>query len=492
MRIAFASSEVFPFAKVGGLGDVSGALPKALTALGHDVKVFLPRYSAINEFGHHIEYVHQVGEMPVRVSGNTHLTHVFKTYLPDSHVEVYLIDCPHYYHRKDYKNSHLIYTNHGDEDERFIHFSKAVIETIQRLKWAPEVLHVNDWPTAIIPLLLRDNYSWDRFFDNTATAITIHNIGYQGRFSKDTIYKAEIRPELFYQNSPIEVWGSFCFLKSGLMYSDVINTVSMTYAREITTSDYGEGLQGVLNYRINDFFGIINGVDYSVWNPDHDPMIPYRYSPGELAGKLENKKYLLRYFHMPFHHGTPVIGMVSRLVGQKGFDIIADAVPELLQLPAQYIILGSGEQKYEDLFEYLHQNFPDKVGIWRGKNEELAHLIEAGSDMFLMPSLYEPCGLNQIYSLKYGTVPLVRRTGGLADTVMDWHEHFGVQDGTGFSFYDYNAGALISTVRRAIETFHHKDAWHKLMMNGMAKDYSWEVSAKRYEQMYHHAIAKRK
>ncbi len=488
MKVAFASSEVFPFAKTGGLGDVTGALPKYLHKMGVEVKVFLPKYALIDHSKYNLDYSYPIGEMPVRVAGKVHTVRVFHSYLPGSQVEVYFIDCPHYYHRKH------IYTNDPDEDERFILFNKAVIEALQRLNWKPDLINCADWQTGLIPLYIKDNYSWDRFFEQTATVMTIHNIGYQGRFPKDTIHKAEIKPDLFYENSAIEIWGSVSFLKAGLMYADAINTVSETYAEEITDSSYGEGLEGVLRYRINDFVGILNGVDYTVWDPLNDKFIPHRFSADNLEEKVKNKKYLLESVKLKYDPEVPLAGIVSRLVAQKGFDLVVKSIYDLMNLNMQWVILGSGADEYENLFRSLSYAYPEKVFTYIGFHDELSHLIEAGSDMFLMPSRYEPCGLNQIYSLKYGTVPIVHKTGGLADTVHDWHEYFarGDMSGTGFSFEHYLPSALLNTVQRAYEVYHDRDTWMRIMLNGMAKDFSWEISAKKYLDLYHKAIYNRR
>lgn len=489
MRIAFASAEMYPFAKTGGLGDVIGSLPKALVASGCEVKVFIPKYAQIDHAKYDLDYVWAIGEMPVRVAGHPHIVQVFKTRLPDSPVDIYFIDCPHYFNRP------YLYSSAPDEDERFILFQKAVIEALQHLNWQPDVIHCNDWQTGLIPLLLKDNYNWDKlFFGKTATVMTIHNIAYQGRFPEASLHKAEIRPELFYPNSSIEVWHSFCFLKAGLMYADAINTVSKMYADEITNSEFGVGLEGTLRYRINDFYGILNGIDYTVWNPETDKKIPFHYSKDDLSGKLENKKYLLKTAKLPFDQNIPVIGIVSRLVNLKGFNLIAEALPDLMQLNAQWVILGSGEERFENLFRSLAYSFPGKVFAHIGFNDDLSHQIEAGSDLFLMPSYTEPCGLNQIYSLKYGSVPIVRKTGGLADTVQDWDEELfhGRETGTGFSFIDYTPEAMASTVRRAVERFHNdKVTWNKIMRNGMAKNFSWDISAQKYIELYKKAIENR-
>lgn len=485
MRIAFASSEAFPFAKTGGLGDVVGALPKALLNLGCEVKVFVPKYAVIDHSKYDLSYDYAIGEMPIRVNGNVHITTAYVSRLPKSDVEIYFIDCPHYFNRPD------IYTSDADEDERFILFSKAVIEGLQRLQWKPDVIHCNDWQTGLIPLYIKDNYNWDsQFFGKTASVMTIHNVAYQGRFPKETLHKAEIRKDLFYQNGPVEVWGQVSFLKTGLMYADVINTVSKTYAREITTSDYGAGLEGVLRHRINDFYGIVNGVDYEVWNPDTDKHLPFHYSAGDLSGKLQNKRFLHETAHLKFDPHKPLIGIVSRLVYLKGFDLIADSISDLMKFDANWVILGSGEDRYENLFRSLAYVFPGKVYSYIGFNNELSHLIEAAADIFLMPSHFEPCGLNQIYSLKYGTVPIVRKTGGLADTVSDWDEasYHGKDTGTGFSFVDYTPQALVSSINRALECYKFPDTWNKIVQNGMHKNFSWEESGKQYIELYKKAM----
>lgn len=480
MKIAFAATECVPYAKSGGLADVAGALPVELENLGCEVKIFMPKYSSIDESKFNLHYNWNFGELPIRVAGQVRSVHVHQSRLPGSNVEVNFIDCPHYFHR------HRIYTNDHDEDERFILFSKGIIETLQRMQWAPDVIHCNDWQTGLIPLMIKDNYNWDRFFDNAGTLFTIHNIGYQGRFSKSTLFRAEIRGELFYPNGPVEHEGGVSFMKAGIYFSDIINTVSNTYAHEILTPEYGAGLDAVLQKRKDDLFGILNGVDYSVWNPETDKHIPYHYTINNFEGKLLNKKFLLGHFNIPFNENIPLIGIVSRMVTQKGFDIFADAINNLMNLNAQWIILGSGEDRFENLFRWLSNQLPEKVGTYIGYNNELSHLIEAGADMFLMPSRYEPCGLNQIYSLKYGTVPIVRKTGGLADTVHDWDEmnHLGFDTGTGFSFYDATGFALFKSVERAVNCFKNKKVWEKIMKNGMKKDYSWKSSAEKYIELY--------
>lgn len=486
MKIAFAAAEAVPYAKTGGLADVAGSLPKELEKLGCEVKLFIPKYFLIDEVKHRLRYNWDIGEMPIRINNITRSVHVHQSVLPNSNVEVNFIDCPHYFHR------HRIYTNDKDEDERFILFSKGIIETLQRMQWAPDVIHCNDWQTGLIPLFVKDNYNWDRMFDATATLFTIHNIGYQGRFSTSTLLSAEIRNELYYPNGPVEHAGTVSFMKAGIVFADILNTVSNKYSHEILKPDLGAGLNGILMKKKEDLFGILNGVDYSIWNPKTDEYIPYNYSPKDLSGKVKNKRFLLDHFNMPFEVTVPLIGIVSRMVAQKGFDIFAEAINDIMKLNAQWLILGSGEDRYEQIFRELAHKLPQKVGTYIGYNNELSHLIEAGADMFLMPSRYEPCGLNQIYSLKYGTVPIVKRTGGLADTVHDWDElvSFGLETGTGFSFNDHTGYALLTSVQRALNNFKNKTVWKKIQLNGMARDYSWKHSAEQYIELY--GLAKKK
>jgi len=480
MKIAFASSEVVPFAKTGGLADVAGALPKELAKLGNEVKVFMPKYYSINEHEYGHQYDSLIGELKVSVGGYEHSVHVFYGKLPNSDVDIYFVHYPKFFHRKK------IYTEDWDEDERFILFSKTVIQIMQKLGWAPDVVHVNDWQTGLLPVLLKEQYGWDNLFKKTKTIFTIHNIGYQGRFSLEAYRRAELPGYLFENNGILAHEGDANFLKAGIIYADIVTTVSETYAKELLTFEMSAGMDSYLWKRYNDFYGIVNGVDYKIWNPEIDERLLFHYTVEDLTGKLKNKKVLLNKFEIKFDEHIPVIGIISRLVSQKGFDIIADALTELLSLNVQLIVLGSGEDKYEEMFKTTAHYHPHKVGVYTGYNEDLAHLIEAGSDIFLMPSHYEPCGLNQIYSLKYGTVPVVRKTGGLADTVQDWNEYneYGQDIGNGFSFFEYSAKALLQAVERAIKDFHNKSVWKKIQRNGMMKDYSWKHSAEKYIKIY--------
>ncbi len=476
MKICFATSECVPFVKTGGLADVAGALPRELAKLGCKVKLFLPLYRAVDASQHGILPAPELANIPVQMADRTVLFNGWYGKLPDSKVEAHFIECPQYFERD------AIYTDKPDEDERFILFQHAVIHILQRYNWAPDVVHCNDWQTGLIPALLKYNYGWDTLFKNTATLMTIHNIGYQGRFPATSLLKAGLPAEQFYPGSPLELDGDLCFLKAGITLADKINTVSEQYAEEIQTPAYGAGLESILASRRHDLTGILNGVDTQVWSPESDGLIPYPYSASKLANKKKNKQALLRRAGLPFNSEKAVLGMVTRLVGQKGVALLQPIIRELMQLPLQMVVLGSGDKKLERFLRRTAQGFPDSFSATIGYDNQLSHLITAGSDMFVMPSQYEPCGLNQMYSLAYGAVPIVRRTGGLADTVKDYHEYY--QAGNGFSFNDFSANALLFTIRRALDIFKSKRTWREIQHRGMVENYSWLASAKKYKASY--------
>lgn len=487
MNIAFVASEVVPFAKTGGLADVAGSLPIELTKLGHDVKVFMPKYYSVDENKFKLTSETWIGKIPVRVADEIHNVKIFKGLLDDSKTEIYFIDYPPFFNR------HTLYTDDADEDERFILFSKAVIELIQRLYWQPNIIHLNDWQTGLIPLLIKDNYSWDKLFKKTATVYTIHNIAYQGDFPEETYLKAELDPKYFKTPGAIEENGRLNFMKAGITFADAITTVSEKYAEELQTPEFSFGMDTILKNRKNNFYGILNGIDETVWNPKVDSFIPHKYSLKTLAGKKKNKVELLKKFNLPLDAKIPLIGIVSRLASQKGIDMIISSMEYLLKLDIQWVILGSGEQQYEEELSEIAKNNPDKFSVHLGYSNELSHLIEAGSDMFLMPSQFEPCGLTQMYSLNYGTVPIVRNTGGLADTVFDWDEQIskGETNGNGFSFNDYSGYALTDAIERAVYSFHNKKLWKQIQTNGMQTSFAWEVSAKKYISVYEKALEKK-
>jgi starch synthase len=474
LNIVFAASECVPFSKTGGLADVVGALPRALAELGHSVTVYLPRYqhtkinavrTALRSVS--VPFADQYRFCSVLDGGK------------QSGVQFYFIDYPPFFDREGLYGTPA--GDYPDNAERFALFSRAVLEA-SKVLGVPDIFHCHDWQTALIPVLLRTVYAADPAFRDTATVFTIHNIGYQGVFPADRLPLLML-PEDLFSIPRMEFWGKINFLKGGLVFADRITTVSRKYSQEIQTPEFGFGLEGVLRGRAGDLSGILNGVDYNEWSPEKDKLILTQYSLGTIESKHGCKRDLLRQFGLEgANPELPVIGIVSRLAGQKGFDLIAEIADELSQMPLIMTVLGSGESRYEELFRDLSFRFPDKFALRTGYDNALAHKIEAGSDMFLMPSRYEPCGLNQIYSLKYGTVPIVRATGGLDDTIESWDP--ATARGTGFKFTGYTGEELLATVHTALAVFSDRAAWKKLMMNGMVKDFSWNASAREYVKLY--------
>jgi starch synthase len=477
LKICFVSSEVAPLAKTGGLADVSGALPRQLHTLGHDIRVFMPLYSSIDRQGLTLTPETSVSDVPVYLGQLEFRFSLLRSYLPGSQTPVYLIDCPAAFNRAS------IYTNSDDEHIRFLLLQRAVFESCQRLQFAPDILHCNDWHTALMPLMLKTIYAWDKLFAQTRTLVSIHNIGYQGQFSSSTIAHANLTEHATLLDPAELAHGGINWLKEGIRHAHRVATVSPTYAQEICAPIGGHGLDGVLRARGDQVVGILNGVDYSEWNPETDALLPTRYSASNRAGKSQIKEALLGRMQLHVGSQTPLVGLVSRLTPQKGFDLLFDTLPEILQQRELAVaVLGSGEARYEDFFRALAKRFPDRVAFQQGYNEALAHWIEAGSDMFLMPSMYEPCGLNQMYSLKYGTVPIVRRTGGLADSVQMWDGMN--RTGTGIVFNDFDAPAIRWAIHTALDLYKDRDAWQAIVRNGMAQDFSWDRQAREYVAMY--------
>ena len=479
LGICFVASEVVPFAKTGGLADVAGALPAYLRSRGHDVRLFMPFYSKIDRSQHDFTPVDFLQHVPLAL-GPRHFTFSgFVSRMPGaaSDLDVYFIDCPQLYHRD------RIYGEH-DDHLRFALLSRAALECCQRMGFAPQIVHCNDWHTALVPLYLRTLYSWDRLFAHSKTVLTIHNIAYQGVFPAATVADLGLGDHTGLLHQEDLQRGMVNLMKTGVLYADVVSTVSRTYAREIQTEAYGEGLDGLLRQRSASVTGIVNGVDYSAWNPATDAHIPHHYTIDDVdEGKRRNKAHLLRELGLPAGEEAPLLGIVSRLTAQKGFDLVFEPLTEALRhLDLRLAVLGTGERRYEEHFYGLQRTFPQKVCYYRGYNEPLAHLIEAASDIFLMPSRFEPCGLNQMYSLKYGTAPVVRKTGGLADTV----EHFDAAtgEGTGFVFEHFDVTGFAWGLRQALIAYDNREAWARLRRNGMEKDYSWERQGAEYEKLY--------
>ena len=481
LKICFVASEVVPFVKTGGLADVSGALGKYLNQAGQDIRIFLPYYDTIDFTGMDVHMVDFIQNVPIQFGDFTlHFT-ALTTQLPGSEADVYFIHCEGLYNRGK------VYTNDGDEYLRFALLSRAAIECCQRMGWGPDIFHCNDWQSALIPLYLKTVYAWDGVFQDSKTILTIHNIGYQGVFSAENVKALGFDSHRGALPQDDLASNMINFMKIGLLNADVITTVSETYAHEIQTEEFGAGMEHILRERSDRLVGILNGVDYEEWSPEKDPFIPYHYSITDLSGKAKNKQALLEKMGLSYHPDVPLFGIISRLTGQKGFELLYEILFDVLaQTDMQLVVLGSGEDKYSEFFHKAQHHFPQKVVFYDGYNIELSHLIEAGCDMFIMPSRYEPCGLNQIYSLKYGTVPIVRKTGGLADTVQlyDWQN----QTGNGFVFEDFTGQGLRWAMGHAYETFKHKEAWHKIMLDGMTRNYSWDVQVEKYIELYKQVI----
>ncbi|QTA37871.1 glycogen synthase [Thermosipho ferrireducens] len=476
MKVALISYEVYPFAKVGGLADVVGALPKYLEKHGTKPIIFMPKHRVVEKgaekFGYTLKKIKEGLNVPFLKTDEKF--DIYETKLPKSNVPVYLISNDYYF------SAEKVYDG-PDLAEQAIYFSAAVLEAIKNLKLKFDIFHVNDWQTALIPVYLKSLYKEVPEFFKAAVVLTIHNLGYQGIFDQKYLEFAGL-PEYLYNIDGIEFYGKINFLKGGILFSDVINTVSPTYSQEIQTKEYGEKLDGVLRLRAADLYGILNGIDYEEYNPATDDRIYVNYSIDDIEKKYENKKKLQEEMGLPVKD-VPVIGMINRLVDQKGLDILADIFRYITLFNVQFVLLGTGDEKYEKLFEDIAKEFPEKVSANIKFDVTLAQKIYAASDMFLMPSRYEPCGLGQMYSLRYGTIPVVRYTGGLADTVMEYDES--TMKGNGFGFKEYDSAHLLRAIARSVDIyFNKKQHWRKLIKNAMTTDLSWERSAKEYIKLY--------
>lgn len=481
LKIAFITPEAVPYIKTGGLADISGALPGLLSNMGNSVRLFLPLYRQIKR-----EYPNLM-QLPIefecKIGERIHKGEILGLKDNRTGLEIFFIKNDYFFDREEPYRDISTGKDYIDNDERFIFFSQAVLKALKRLDWSPDIMHAHDWQASLVPTYLRIAYKDDVFFRNSRSILTIHNLAYQGQFPAETFEKIGVDKDLFIPAGPFEYWGKVNFLKSGIAYADHLTTVSPTYAKEIqTTSDYGMGLEGVIRERTEDLSGILNGVDYGVWSPKNDRLIPFRYFPANLSGKRRNKLELLQKAGLSLRAEDLLIAMISRLDSQKGFDLLEDAMEEIMNLPLQFILLGTGDKKYHIFFESIQAKYPDKFRVFLGFDNNLAHLIEAGADIFLMPSRYEPCGLNQMYSLKYGTVPIVRRTGGLADTVLNFDEK--ALRGTGFIFEKYDSAEMLEAIKRGVYFFSRKKIWHKIVKQGMLEDFSWEKSTRQYEKLY--------
>jgi starch synthase len=473
-KILFVTSEVYPLIKTGGLADVCSSLPKALTELGQDIRVILPKYPSLKTVGD-VNFL-----CSLRI--DNHAITIFETYIPDSSVIAWLVDCPDLFNTPG--NPYL------DEDglpwannaERFALFCRVVVEVAMdkvNRHWKPDIVHCNDWQSGLVPALLSMEH------DRPRTVFTIHNMAYQGLFPVQTVYSLSLPGQLWHPYG-LEFHGMLSFIKGGVVYADRITTVSPSYALEIQTTAFGYGLEGLLSYRSDQLVGIVNGIDIDEWNPETDHFINHHYNVHSLHEKQHNKSELQRRLNLPVNDGIPLFGLISRLVEQKGIDMVIECLPEMVALPMQFVLLGNGDKVFEQQLQNLARLYPDKIAINIVYDESLAHLIEAGADIFLMPSRFEPCGLNQMYSQRYGTIPVVRKTGGLADTVVDTlPETIANHSATGIVFKEAHAGALLEAIKRAILLYNHHDVWQQMQINAMHKDFSWRNSAEQYLELYH-------
>lgn len=480
LKILVLAAEVVPFAKTGGLADVAGALPKAIRTLGHDIRVAMPRYGRIDPEQFRLQEVLPRFDVPVHRT--TEPARILEGKI-DPDIPIYLVDNARYFDREG------IYM-YPDDADRFIFYCRAMLKALKLLEWQPDVIHCHDWHTAIVPNWLNTIFKDDTFFRDVVAVYTIHNLAYQGIFGHRVLEIAGIdewgfvyHPEMADLNEVVDLMGR------GIYWADLVSTVSDTYAQEILTPEYGERLDPLLRDRRDRLFGILNGIDYEAMNPATDPYISTHFDSSSLEQRRENKLALQREAKLSENPDTPLLGIISRLTDSKGFDILGEAIDHILDLGIQIVLMGTGDQHYHELFSQMVKQYPDQAAIFFTFNTPLSRRIYAGSDMFLMPSRFEPCGTNQLVAMNYGSVPIVRATGGLADTVQDYDPHAG--QGTGFVFQPYDRWALFAAIVRATEVFKHRDLWQEIQLRGMQSDFSWERSARQYVDLYQRAIASR-
>lgn len=481
LKILFVSSEVSPFAKTGGLADVAGSLPQALVEMGHDVRIAMPKYKFVDC------PMETRFDFPVLIADRKETAIIRESHLEAKvgdfyqKVPVYFVDNYQYFDRDS------LYC-FFDEAERFAFFCRAVIEMLPGLDFKPDVIHCNDWQTGPISVLLKEQYAIIPFYQNIATLLTVHNLHYQGNYPKDCLELLGLTEEYFHPDK-LEFFGEVSYLKAGLVYADIINTVSKTYAQEIQTPEYGERMDGLMRKRSHDLYGIVNGIHYCEFDPLTDSCIMTNFDHQSVEKKKENKYALQKTMHLPVGD-MPMVGLVSRLVDQKGLDLLEEIFGEFVKNDVQFVVLGSGDKRYENFFKDMAKRHPEKVAAYIGFNAPLAQQIYAGCDMFLMPSRFEPCGLGQLISLRYGTIPIVRATGGLADTVTNYDPV--TKKGNGFVFKAYIAGNLLNAIQRALSVYGGEtDQWTDLVRGALQSDISWSVSAKEYIKLYHIAMKKK-
>ncbi|MEK6766206.1 MAG: glycogen synthase GlgA [Planctomycetota bacterium] len=486
MKIAEVSPEIIPYAKTGGLADVVGTLPIHLEKAGQEISIFMPLYKSVRESGLDLKLMDITFDVPV---GDVVCTgHLWKSIHPGSkNIVVYFIQRDEYYDRDALYGTES--GDYPDNAERYIFLSRAVLEVIKRLGLSIDVIHCHDWQTALIPVYLKTLYAREKILSSMKTVLTIHNLAYQGLFQHEDMKLTGLDHSLF-NPLQLEHWGKINFLKGGIVFSDIVTTVSRKYAEEIKTVEFGCGLEGVLEEHENKLYGIINGVDYDQWSPENGKFISHKYNSEDLRGKVLCKKHLRKLLNLP-QLKTPLLGMISRLAEQKGVDLLVVIMDDLMKRDLQLVILGIGEEKYHQMLKEAAPRYKEKLSVNIMFDNQLAHQIEAGADIFLMPSKYEPCGLSQMYSLKYGTIPVVRETGGLADTIIDANDE-NLRNGTatGFTMKGYFATELLFTIDRALELYKSKTKWNALRKNAMKQDWSWNKSAREYVELFKSVLAK--
>jgi len=479
LKILFVSPEVSPFIKTGGLADVAGALPRELKKKGHDVRVVLPEYKKIPD--RFVMDFQHVTDFRMKMVWRDKYVGVNKLVYKD--VPTYFIDNKYYFFRES------LYEN-GDKGEQYAFFSRAVLEMLNKIDFKPDIIHCNDWQTGPLSLMLKDNYQIYDFYRDIRTVFSIHNLAYQGKFDPSVVGDVLGVSNYHLTSGNIRHNNMVNYMKAGIMYSDVVNTVSKTYAEEIKNEYFGEGLDYILRMRDNDLYGILNGIDYEEFNPATDERIYYNYDQNHIDNKYKNKVALQKEMDLKPDKDTPIISIISRLVEQKGIDLLPPIIDDLMQEDLQFIILGTGQPQYEEFFKYISSRYPDKMSANIKYDGKLAQKIYAGSDMFLMPSRFEPCGLGQLISMRYGTLPIVKETGGLKDTVIPYNEY--EDTGYGFSFSDYNAHDMLHTIQRALSFYNEEGVWEKLVKRAMKQDFSWKHAAKEYENLYQKIVIDKK
>ncbi|MBW9157039.1 glycogen synthase GlgA [Clostridium tagluense] len=476
MKVLFVASEAYPFIKTGGLGDVAYALPKALRKMGIDARVIIPKYSTIPlSFKNCME---NLTSFTVPVGWRNQYCGL--KYLTYEDIPYYFVDNEYYFERPEIYGCY-------DDGERYSYFSKAVLESIKHMgDFVPDIIHCNDWHSGILPAMLKDSYSDDEMYSEIKSVFTIHNLKYQGVFPKEILYELLNLDEGYFSDDALKFYDAISFMKGGIVFADAVTTVSETYAGEIQTPFYGEGLDGLLRSKSEKLYGIVNGIDYELYNPKVDKKIFYNFDSDSIKQKVKNKLKLQNQLSFTVNENIPLVGIVTRLVKQKGLDLIVEKLQELLSLPIQIVLLGNGDGYYEDIFQYYASIYPSRISTNIVFDEVLAQKIYAASDMFLMPSLFEPCGIGQLIALKYGSIPIVRETGGLKDTIIPYNKYTGT--GNGFSFENYSSDELMDTITSALNLYNDKDSWDKLVKNAMISNNSWESSAKNYMDLYSNLI----